>query len=81
MAELGPGGYLHDLPIWARQGMVDVKAAWRVLDPARGDRPERYLHRPIYTGDGVQLMGLVAPASVSRGRSRPPRRCRSTSTA
>ena len=40
--------------------MVDVKAAWRVLDPARGDRPERYLHRPIYTGDGVQLMGLVA---------------------
>lgn len=58
--ELGPGGYLHELPIWARQGMVDVKAAWRVLDPARGDRPERYLHRPIYTGDGVQLMGLVA---------------------
>ena len=59
-AELGPGGYLHELPIWARQGMVDVKAAWRVLDPSRGDRPERYLHRWIHTGDGVQLMGLVA---------------------
>jgi len=59
-AQLGRGGYLHDLPIWARQGMVDVKAAWRVLDPDRGDRLERYLHRPIYTGDGVRLMGLVA---------------------
>ena len=59
-SELGSGGYLAGLPIWARQGMVDVKAAWKVLDPERGDRPERYLHRQIYTNDGVRLMGLVA---------------------
>ena len=54
-------GYLKDLPKFARQGLIDVKAAWRVLDVAKGDRPERYLHREIVTSDGqVQLMGLVA---------------------
>lgn len=60
--EFAPGGYLSALPPFARQGMVDVKAAWRVLDPARGDRPERYLHRDIFIDKNgtVQLMGLVA---------------------
>ncbi|MEM7480674.1 MAG: hypothetical protein AAF481_05835 [Acidobacteriota bacterium] len=58
-AQFGAGGYLQDLPVWARQGMVDVKAAWRPLDPVR-DRLDRYLHRKIDTGERVQLMGLVA---------------------
>lgn len=60
-SEFAPDGYLSDLPSFARQGLVDVKAAWRVLDPAKGDRPERYLHREIFidnTGT-MQLMGLV----------------------
>lgn len=54
-------GYLKGLPAFAQQGLIDVKAAWRVLDVAKGDKPERYLHREIYTGDGqTMLMGLVA---------------------
>ena len=61
-AELGRGGYLHALPEYARQGLVDVKAAWRVLDPAKGDRLERYLHRNIIVDDygTEETMGLVA---------------------
>jgi len=54
-------GYLKDLPKFARQGLIDVKAAWRVLDLEKGDKPERYLHREVVTGEGrIQLMGLVA---------------------
>ena len=59
-AELGPNGYLQDLPPWARQGMVDVKAAWKVLDEDRDDRT-RYLNRRIVDAKGTtRLMGLVA---------------------
>ncbi len=45
-----------------QQGLVDLKAAWRPLDPAKGDQPERYLHRKIITEEdgSEQLMGLVA---------------------
>ena len=55
-------GYLRDLPTFARQGMIDLKAAWRVLDPSKGQFPERYLHRMIdIDRDGdKELMGLVA---------------------
>ncbi len=57
-------GYLHKLPAFAQVGLVDVKAAWRVLDPAKHD-VERYLRRHLVVGiEGgkpkVQLMGLVA---------------------
>ena len=57
-------GYLHDLPAYARVGLVDVKAAWRVLDPQKHP-VDRYLHRNMVVGveDGkpkTQLMGLVA---------------------
>lgn len=55
----GDEDYVHCLPVWARQGTVDVKAAWLPLDPAK-DRFERYLHREIVTPGGVQVMGLVA---------------------
>lgn len=55
-------GYLRDLPPWARQGMIDVKAAWKVLDCKAGDRPERFLHRWMVIDDEgtTRLMGLVA---------------------
>ncbi len=65
-AETGPGGYLHDLPDFQQTGFVDVKAAWRVLDPDSLQQVERYLHRDLVVGyekDGTaktQLMGLVA---------------------
>ena len=57
-------GYLHPLPEYAQVGLVDVKAAWRVLDP-RKHHVDRYLHRRLVVGaEGgrpkVQLMGLVA---------------------
>lgn len=57
-------GYLHKLPAFAQVGLVDVKAAWRVLDPEK-HKIDRYLHRHLVVGveDGkpkVQLMGLVA---------------------
>ena len=57
-------GYLHKLPKYAQVGLVDVKAAWRVLDPQK-HHVDRYLHRNLVVGidDGkpkVQLMGLVA---------------------
>ncbi len=59
-AELGQGGYLENLPNWAQQGMVDVKAAWKVLD--EDDDRTRYLNRHIVVDDEgtTQLMGLVA---------------------
>jgi len=57
-------GYLQKLPKYARVGLVDVKAAWRVLNP-KEHHVDRYLHRKMVVGvDGgkpkVQLMGLVA---------------------
>jgi hypothetical protein len=56
--------YLHALPAYAQVGLVDVKAAWRVLDPQK-HHVDRYLHRNMVVGveDGkpkTQLMGLVA---------------------
>lgn len=63
-AETCPGGYLHDLPEYAQTGMVDVKAAWRVLEES--DDRSRYLHRTMVVGfekDGcpqVRTVGLVA---------------------
>jgi len=60
-SEFAPGGYLSGLPDFARQGLVDVKAAWRVLDPSKGDRPERYLHRVVVIDNvgNTRLLGLV----------------------
>jgi len=57
----GDEPYLASLPDFAKQGTVDVKAAWRVLD-SKTDNPERYLHRTIVVdADGTeQDMGLVA---------------------
>ena len=55
----GNEDYLTDLPPFAQQGLVDVKAAWRVL--TNDDRRERYLHRQIIDGNGqIKEMGLVA---------------------
>ncbi len=53
-------GYLKDLPPFAKQGMIDVKAAWRPLTSK--DDTSRYLTRNITFKDGgpPQLMGLVA---------------------
>jgi len=65
-AETGPGGYLHPLPDYAQTGLVDLKAAWRVLDPQNTAENERYVKRNIVVGykkDGKPdslLMGLVA---------------------
>ena len=52
--------YLENLKPFAQQGLVDVKAAWRVLE--EGDHPERYLHRQIIIDEdgSEQIMGLVA---------------------
>lgn len=57
-------GYLRTLPRFAQVGMVDVKAAWRALDPAK-HHVDRYLRRHLVVGvengkPKVQLMGLVA---------------------
>ncbi len=57
-------GYLRDLPPYAQVGMVDVKAAWRVLDPKK-HHVDRYLRRRLVVGvengkPKTQLMGLVA---------------------
>lgn len=56
------GGYLSDLAAYpyARQGLVDVKAAWKVLGP--DDRRERYLHRKVWIDNegSARDMGLVA---------------------
>ncbi|MEL6478099.1 MAG: hypothetical protein AAFR17_12305 [Pseudomonadota bacterium] len=61
-AEFAAGGYLEDLAQYpyAMQGLVDVKAAWKVLGP--DDPVERYLHREIYTDNtgNSRYMGLVA---------------------
>ena len=60
--QFASGGYLHNLPSFAQQGLIDLKAAWRVLDPEKGHHPDRYLHRFIdidLDGD-KELMGLVA---------------------
>lgn len=65
-SETGAGGYLHDLPNYAQTGLVDLKAAWRVLDPKNTAENERYLRRNIVVGTDKegkpksQLMGLVA---------------------
>ena len=55
-------GYLRDLPPFAQQGMVDVKAAWRVLDTTKGHHPERYLHHNIVINEAgdEKMLGLVA---------------------
>ncbi|MCB9949896.1 MAG: hypothetical protein H6824_02820 [Planctomycetaceae bacterium] len=56
-------GYLKGLPEYDQVGLVDVKAAWRVLDPKRDkDILHRYLVRELHHADGSdpQLMGLVA---------------------
>lgn len=65
-AETRPGGYLDSLPDYAQTGLVDLKAAWRVLDPKNTAENERYLKRNIVVGykdngkpDSL-LMGLVA---------------------
>ena len=57
-------GYLSDLPPYAQTGMIDVKAAWRVLE--KSDQPKRYLWRRMVVGfdkkgrPQVRRMGLVA---------------------
>jgi hypothetical protein len=58
--ELTGDGYLSGLPSFAKQGLVDVKAAWRVLE--ENDKPERYLHRTLIVDENgtTKLMGLVA---------------------
>ena len=53
----GNEAYLDHLQPFAKQGFVDVKAAWRVLK--EDDHHQRYLHRKILTKDGVKLLGLV----------------------
>ncbi|MEM1202640.1 MAG: hypothetical protein AAGN66_05375 [Acidobacteriota bacterium] len=62
-----PGGfepYVQELPPYARHGMVEIKAAWRVLDGV--PHKERYLQREVTVdipgrNDGkTELMGLVA---------------------
>ncbi|MEM7505755.1 MAG: hypothetical protein AAF415_03335 [Pseudomonadota bacterium] len=56
------GGYLSTLAAYpyAMQGLVDVKAAWKVLGP--DDRRERYLHRKVWIDNegSFRDMGLVA---------------------
>lgn len=60
--EFAEGGYLHGLAQYpyAMQGLVDVKAAWKVL--GENDHVDRYLHREIYTDNtgNSRYMGLVA---------------------
>lgn len=53
-------GYLRDLPDFAKQGMIDIKAAWRPMTDK--DDTSRYLTREITfkLGGPTQLMGLVA---------------------
>ena len=56
----GDEPYLKNLKPFAKQGFIDVKAAWRELTPS--DHLERYLHRTLIIDDlGTQkMMGLVA---------------------
>lgn len=61
----GQEDYVQALPLYARQGLVEVKAAWRVLVDGKDDK-SRYFHRPVVPIDangkaGKQVtMGLVA---------------------
>ena len=66
--QIPPNGleaYAQSLPLYARQGLVEVKAAWRPLVEGKDDF-SRYLHREIVPidvdGNKGQpiLMGLVA---------------------
>ncbi len=52
--------YLNQLKPFAKQGFIEVKAAWRELTP--DDHPERYLNHTLVIDDiGTQKrMGLVA---------------------
>jgi hypothetical protein len=42
--------WVQSLPAYARQGSIELKAAWRILDPAK-DIVERYYHVPAYVAD------------------------------
>ncbi|MDQ3742868.1 MAG: hypothetical protein M3444_00510 [Acidobacteriota bacterium] len=42
--------WIQNLPPYARQGSIELKSAWRILDP-RKDVVERYYHIPAYVAD------------------------------
>ncbi|WP_209349436.1 hypothetical protein [Pontixanthobacter sp. CEM42] len=53
--------YLRDLPAYARQGMVDVKAAWKVLPEGEAENARYLKRRIVIDGEGnTRLYGLVA---------------------
>lgn len=60
----GPEDYVQSLPPYARQGAVELKASWRVLNPKK-DIISRYYHQTAYLLNpdgkcgGPVTMGLV----------------------
>lgn len=49
-----------DSPAGRRKvGATIVKVAWKVLDPAKGDKPERYIRRTLKIDKQVKQVGLV----------------------
>lgn len=59
----GDETYVKKLPPYAQQGTIELKAAWRILDP-RKDVVERYYHIPAYIDSGgggckLQMVGLI----------------------
>lgn len=59
----GKEPYVQTLPPYARQGTIELKAAWRILDPKK-DVIDRYYHVSAYIDSGggdckLQTVGLV----------------------
>jgi hypothetical protein len=59
----GKESYVEKLPPYDQQGTIELKAAWRILDPKK-DVVDRYYHIPAYIDNGggnckLQTVGLV----------------------
>jgi len=59
----GKEPYVQPLPPYAQQGTIELKAAWRILDPSK-DLVDRYYHIQAYIDNGggdctLQTVGLV----------------------
>ena len=59
----GKEPYVQDLPPYAQQGTIELKAAWRILIPGK-DVVDRYYHLDAYIDNGggdckLQTVGLV----------------------
>jgi len=59
----GNESYVRNLPPYAQHGTIELKAAWRILDPKR-DVIDRYYHVPAYIDSGggdckLRTVGLI----------------------